>query len=139
MATPHLAGLMAYFVEIYGSESFPHMKPSELAQLSQLGGADQSEIDALVARDAAVETRESSLYDNVYAALPSFAQYVLPAPRVLDLFAPTPRKPDADASLTPAQIKGLVLKLASKGVLTDVKEGTPNLLAFNNATVVVKK
>lgn len=138
MATPHLAGLMAYFVEIYGSESFPHMKADELAELSQLGGADQSEIDALLNVDAQAEAVGSSLYDSVYAALPSFAQYILPAPRVLDLFAPTPKKPESD-SLTPAQIKGLVLKLASKGVLADVKEGTPNLLAFNNATVVVKK
>jgi cerevisin len=136
MATPHLAGLMAYFVEIYGSESFPHMQPSELAQLSLLGGADQSEIDALLNADAQVA--DASLYETVYAALPSFARYVVPAPRVLDLFAPTPKKPDTEA-LTPAQIKGLVLKLASKGVLADVKEGTPNLLAFNNATVVVKK
>jgi cerevisin len=135
MATPHLAGLMAYFLEIYGSESFPHLDPSQLVELSQLGGADQSEVDALLSVEPAAES--TGMYANVYAALPAFAQAVLPAPRVLDLFAPVP--PKKGDYLTPAQVKGLVLKLASKGVLTDVKEGTPNLLAFNNATVVVKK
>lgn len=137
MATPHLAGLMAYFLEIYGSESFPHLDPSQLVELSQLGGADQAEIDALLSVDESSSKEPAGIYANVYSALPSFAQAVLPAPRVLDLFAPVP--PKKGEYLTPAQVKGLVLKLASKGMLTDVKEGTPNLLAFNNATVVVKK
>lgn len=134
MATPHLAGLMAYFLEIYGSESFPHLEPSQLVELSQLGGADQAELDALLTP----APEAPGIYANVYASLPTFAQCVLPAPRVLDMFAPVPPKKGND-HLTPAQVKGLVIKLASKGVLTDVKEGTPNLLAFNNATVVVKK
>ncbi|KAJ9117621.1 hypothetical protein QFC22_004471 [Naganishia vaughanmartiniae] len=141
MATPHLAGLMAYLLEIYGSESFPSLDTDALAELSALGGADASEIAAQIAATSSAQEAERTVYSGVYNALPGFVKPFLPSPRLVSAFtnvAPTPKKPSVPA-LTPAQIKGLVVKLASKGVLTDVKEGTPNLLAFNNATVVVKK
>lgn len=138
MATPHLAGLMAYLLEIYGSESFPSLDSDALAELSVLGGADASEIAAIESVSFA-QGEERTVYSGVYSALPEFVKSFLPSPRLISAFtAPAPKKPSVPA-LTPAQIKGLVVKLASKGILTDVKEGTPNLLAFNNATVVVKK
>jgi hypothetical protein len=39
------------------------------------------------------------------------------------------------AVLTPAQLKALVLDLATRDLLTDIPDKTPNLLLFNNATV----
>ncbi|KAJ9104955.1 hypothetical protein QFC19_003750 [Naganishia cerealis] len=146
MATPHLAGLMAYMIEIYGSESFPALSPSELVDLSVLGGADEAELAALAAMETAGSSEEEEqvgVYSSVYNVLPGFVKPFLPSPRLVasaaGFTAPAPKKPSAPPALSPAQIKGLIVKLASKGMLTDVREGTPNLLAFNNATIVIKK
>lgn len=64
------------------------------------------------------------IYGQALSLLPKFAQAILPS------VAPIPKHGD----LTPAQLKKALIKLASAGLLTDLPTGTPNLLAFNNAT-----
>ncbi|ORX38809.1 peptidase S8/S53 domain-containing protein [Kockovaella imperatae] len=70
----------------------------------------------------------SSIYTSAYSLLPKLFQAVLPAPTLN--VAPIPK----NGTLTPKQLKKALIALASPGMLTDLPAGTPNLLAFNNAT-----
>jgi cerevisin len=126
MASPHICGLLAYLVSIEGTETF-----------SILSGDSESQVD---------ETEElavfgtTSLYGKALSLLPKLAQSVLPAPATVqdeDAIRPTPPK---KGELTPAKLKKALIALASPGKLIDqLPAGTPNLLAFNNATVAAKR
>jgi cerevisin len=104
MASPHVCGLLAYLLSIEGTETF-----SVLA-------AEESTVSA-----------SASAYASAFSFLPRIAQTFL---HQLS-FAPTPKKP---TTLTPAILKNALLKLSSKGVLSDLNSKTPNVLVFNNAT-----
>ncbi|ORY31022.1 peptidase S8/S53 domain-containing protein [Naematelia encephala] len=119
MASPHICGLLAYLLSIHGTETFD-------------------------IRDASEQVVDSaSLYARAYSLLPRLAQAVLPTPEQMPLvvsptgddFAPIPK----NATLTPAKLKKALIALASPGILTDLPSGTPNLLAFNNATLPSKR
>lgn len=115
MASPHICGLLAYLLSIHGSETF-----------SILENGDVVPVD------------ESSIYARAYSLLPSLVQSVLPNPLVSldseDSFRPIPK----NETLSPAKLKKALIGLASAGLLTDLPSGTPNLLAFNNATISKK-
>lgn len=113
MASPHIAGLLAYLTSIEGSDTF-----------SILEGAQEL---------VPVE-HEASAYSQAYDLLPELLQAVLPAPEeeVVELVR-------AKRELTPERLKKALIALASVGVLSDaggrsLPAGSPNLLAFNNAT-----
>ncbi|WVO16533.1 hypothetical protein L204_104212 [Cryptococcus depauperatus] len=110
MASPHICGLLAYLVSIHGTETF-----------SLFEGVDE-----LVA--------SQSVYDKAYAQawslLPNLAQAIFPEPKIK--ISSVLSKGD---SLTPPKLKKALLKLATPGVLTDLPKDSPNLLAFNNATL----
>ncbi|AFR97590.1 cerevisin [Cryptococcus neoformans C23] len=110
MASPHVCGLLAYLLSIYGTETFPAI------------GKDLDE--SLAATGPSIV---STAYAQAYAMLPSLAQAVLPKPELL----PVPPKND---TLTPTMLKEALLKLATSGKLSDLPSETPNLLAYNNAT-----
>lgn len=110
MASPHVCGLLAYLLSIYGTETFPAI------------GKDLDE--SLAATGPSII---STAYAQAYAMLPSLAQAVLPKPELL----PVPPKND---TLTPTMLKEALLKLATSGKLSDLPSETPNLLAYNNAT-----
>ncbi|KAG6910443.1 hypothetical protein DXG01_010798 [Tephrocybe rancida] len=117
MASPHTAGLLAYLLSIYPSAEFnPSFGPND--DLLSLTQPQQPFYFS------------SSVYAVVQAALPRWVSSFLP-PRSLveSMTAPVPRK-----GITPAQLKKTLLDLATRGVLSDLPEGTPNLLIFNNAT-----
>ncbi|KAL7419997.1 proteinase B [Cryptotrichosporon argae] len=116
MASPHIAGLLAYLLSIEGSKSF-----------------GIHNVDAIAAELVA----QPSLYAQAYSLLPKLAQAILPEPVIElvagdDEFAPVPMK------ISPAQLKKALIGLASPGLITDLPSGTPNLLAFNNATLAKK-
>ncbi|WOO80552.1 Subtilisin-like protease [Vanrija pseudolonga] len=113
MASPHIAGLLAYLISIEGSDTF-----------SILEGAQEL---------VPVE-HEASAYSQAYDLLPELLQAVLPAPEeeVVELVR-------AKRELTPERLKKALIALASPGILSDaggrsLPAGSPNLLAFNNAT-----
>jgi len=125
MASPHVAGLLAYFLSIQGSGTF------------SIGNLDLDE--------ASSTTSPVSLYTKAYSLLPRIVQAVLAAPVSQapllvaaegDEFRPVPTP--GNGTLTPSQLKKALIALASAGKLTDLPSGTPNLLAFNNATVPQK-
>ena len=113
MASPHTAGLLAYFLSIYPSATFNPIfdKSDDLISLT-------SEI---------TQTPLSGIYTIVHAVLPPWISAFLPAP---ELIAPVP-----DKILTPAQLKKAVLTLSTPGGLSDLPSKTVNLLIFNNATL----
>jgi cerevisin len=115
MASPHTAGLLAYLLSLYPSETFN----------------PEPEKDYFAFPTLAQQT--FSGYAVVHAALPSFIARFLPAPSFVDAFvAPVPY-PDRP-TMTPNQLKKALIALSSKGLLTDLPAETVNLLVFNNAT-----
>lgn len=125
MASPHICGLLAYLVSIEGTETF-----------SILSG--DSEIETEPIAETSV-----GMYGKAYSLLPKLVQKVIPAPafaigaRDQDEMRPVPPK---KGELTPAKLKKALIALASPGKLVDqLPAGTPNLLAFNNATLPTKR
>lgn len=116
MASPHICGLLAYLVSIEGTDTF-----------SVLAGDDLED----------VTSASASTYGKAYSLLPKLVQSVLPAPADEGSLRPVPPK---KGELTPAKLKKALIALASPGKLVDqLPVGTPNLLAFNNATAPAKR
>jgi len=120
MASPHTAGLLAYLLSIYPSETFnPVFDASGLPAVHMPLPHAQS-------------TFSSDIYSVAYAALPRWVSAFLPPPGLVELVnAPTPGRPK---TLTPKQLKQALIDLSSPGVLSDLPAYTVNLLLFNNAT-----
>ncbi|KAK7691286.1 hypothetical protein QCA50_004679 [Cerrena zonata] len=117
MASPHVAGLLAYLLSLYPSKVFnpeltPDLTPESLLSL-------QSHVSF------------GDVYKVAHSALPGWLSSFLPPPRLVeDVVAPIPDEP----TLTPLQLKKALLALSTKNVLTSLPDETPNLLVFNNAT-----
>jgi hypothetical protein len=81
-------------------------------------------------------TSPSTSLNPTLSALLSLAKAILPASffgadekvETIDLLAPIP------SPITPLKMKKAVTLLSSPGLVTDVGEGSPNLLVFNNYT-----
>ncbi|EIW71266.1 cerevisin [Tremella mesenterica] len=123
MASPHICGLLAYLLSIHGTETF-----------SLLEGDDSSDL------------APAGYYEKAYDLLPKAVQAVLPQPGagVGILVSPdgnqvAPIPPKNNGTITPAKLKKALIALASPGMLEDLPSGTPNLLAYNNATLPSKK
>lgn len=124
MASPHICGLLAYLVSIEGTETFSILSGESVESGSETESAEYT----------------VSMYGKAYSLLPKLVQSVIPAPalavRAEDEMRPVPPK---KGELTPAKLKKALIALASPGKLVDqLPAGTPNLLAFNNATVPTK-
>jgi len=112
MASPHVAGLMAYFLSLYPSVTFNPERSSFTDS-----NAEQHTF--------------SSMYRIVRDALPGFIHNILPSPAIIEAaVAPVPSKP-----LSSDELKDAILAIASVNKITgSLPKGTPNLLIFNNAT-----
>lgn len=120
MASPHVAGLLAYLLSVYPSRTF-----------DPVFDKDNSIVSLSSQRPSSV----SSLYAIAHRALPSFISVYLPNPDFMDILlgnvddvAPIPK------TLSPEQLKKALLALSSKGLLADLPDQTVNLLVFNNYT-----
>jgi cerevisin len=113
MASPHVAGLIAYLLSIYPSVTFdPEV------------GKYNTPTDSVMAMATA------TLYTAIHANLPVWIASFLPKPQAVltNSAAPIP------SIITPFQLKSAIEELSSPGLLTGVPENTVNLLVFNNAT-----
>ena len=122
MASPHICGLLAYLLSIHGTNTFS------------------------ILDEASIVPTNAGLYARAYSLLPRLAQAVLPVPTSVPLAVSPdgdelnrPIPPVNNGTLSPAQLKKAIIALASPGMLTDLPSGTPNLLAFNNATLERRK
>jgi cerevisin len=116
--------LLAYLLSIYPSESFD----------PKVGSIDLS--------------KHFPLISAISPTSPTFASVFAFARRLLDVFNKDEAKradavvytPGEDVApvpktLSPKQLKQALLALASPNMLSDLPKDTPNLLAFNNATI----
>lgn len=115
MASPHVAGLLAYLLSVYPHATFDPSLSKDFPSL--IFNELQSPF---------------SLYAMAHAVLPRFITSFLPSPEFVAATAPTPGKPK---TLSTTQLKAALLGLASDGLLSDVGKDSPNLLIFNNATI----
>lgn len=116
MASPHIVGLLAYLLSIYGTDDF-NLLTADAQQLSV--------IDV-----------EDSLASKLSSVMPIPAMALDLVSSVASYFAggDATVKSDIVGVLTPAELKKALIKLASPGVLTGLDSDTVNKLAFNNAT-----
>jgi len=125
MASPHTAGMLAYLLSIYPSESFD----------PKIGAIDLSKPFPFL-------TSAMTSTDPTFASVFAFAR------RLLAVFSKdetkradeVPYTPGEDVApvpktLSPKQLKQALLALATPSMLKDLPKDTPNLLIFNNATV----
>ena len=116
MASPHIVGLLAYLLSIYGTEDFK----------------------ALAGRGAelSVAEVEDSLASKLSSVMPIPAMALDLVSSVTSYFSnadPT-GKLEIDGVLSPNELKKALIKLASPNILTGLDSDTVNKLAFNNAT-----
>lgn len=108
MATPHIAGLTAYLLSLYGSPSF-----------------NPSLIDPTL--DASAFSAQTPLLQKAMSLLPSYVAAFIPQIIRSAVVAPTPKVP----TLTPAKLKKAILALATVDALSgELPAGTPNLSVF---------
>jgi cerevisin len=117
MASPHTAGLLAYLLAIYPSATFD---PSIASLFPSLELNTQRPFTGSFTR----------LYDSVYNVMPGWVSTFIPPPRLVEAVMAT----TGPKTLSPADLKSALIKLGSKGVLTQIPNNTVNLLVFNNFT-----
>lgn len=111
MATPHVAGLLAYFLSIY-----PHWSFNPRIASTVLPSHDSTLLTA---------------YTAAYEALPGFLSNVLPPPASF-----YGKAANIASTVSPDKLRRAVLALASSNKIAarTVPAGTPNLLIYNNMT-----
>lgn len=133
MATPHVVGMLAYLLSIYGSEEF-----IKVADALPAGHPAEAASDSVSVADFS-----TSLAGKLTSMLPIPAlalefvgglfggkQDIVSQAKIM---APIPDKPTVGSVLHPFDMKKALAKLSTPDVLKDVN-GSPNLLIFNNAT-----
>lgn len=120
MASPHIAGLAAYFLSIY-----PHV-----LNLAELGLAEQDEDDFVSSTGQAYDL-------NQYLSWGSFSQRGQIAfgkfREAVGFGNPKP-KTTGFKPMSSKTLKKAMIKLSTHGVLSSLPSETVNCLAFNNAT-----
>ncbi|PWZ00015.1 putative PRB1-protease B, vacuolar [Testicularia cyperi] len=115
MASPHIVGLLAYLLSIYGTDDFKLLGSSEQLSLADV---------------------EDSLASKLSSVMPIPAMALDLVSSVTGYFGgPAKAKSDIVGVLTPTELKKALIKLASPDVLTGLDADTVNKLAFNNATL----
>jgi cerevisin len=117
MASPHVAGLLAYLLSIFPD---PNFNPS-IASL---------DLPAPLTAVSSNPTMKTIL---------SIARYIMPSYFAAEVVEETESVAPIPTTISPAQLKKALIKLSSPDKLTDVGQGSPNLLVFNNATLLQSK
>ncbi|KAF8589519.1 hypothetical protein K439DRAFT_1405103 [Ramaria rubella] len=124
MASPHTAGMLAYLLSLYPSETFnPDLSSKSMLPASLLETAIQVYPGF---------TSLQRVYTVMRAALPTSVGQWFPAPRDASSSAPIPAP--GYPTLSPKELKDELLKLSTGDMLSQIPEDTINLLIFNNAT-----
>ncbi|KAG8817737.1 serine protease [Serendipita sp. 399] len=121
MASPHTAGLLAYYLSLYPSKSFdPKTSTLNFDAVAEFSTVANSEYPI-----AGI----SSVVSVLKKLMPTwFARETVLA------FEPGYDVAAVPGTLSPKQLKAAVKTLSTPDVLSDLPSGTPNLLIFNNAT-----
>lgn len=125
MATPHVVGMLAYLLSIYGSDEFVTISdalPSFHPAAQQLTFTDYT--SSFTSKLANLLPLPALAFDVLGGLFGGSKQQPMPV---------LAAKPGAGSVLHPNDMKKALLKLATPDALSDVS-GSPNLLIFNNAT-----
>ncbi|KAI0294908.1 peptidase S8/S53 domain-containing protein [Multifurca ochricompacta] len=117
MASPHVAGLLAYLLSIYPSKNFDPFTSSHVP--SELN-TQHPPTESL-----------TCIYEAAYKVMPRWVSGFLPPPQLVHAVTRIGVDP-----LSPSELKAALLRLSSGNLLTRVDRNTPNLLIFNNHTSV---
>lgn len=113
MASPHIAGLAAYYLSLYPSGGFaPSAEDYMAAGVPMPGSEEERELD---------EGKSRSIFNfgkQLVFGKPFGAKKTSSGQKPLD----------------PKVLKAAMLRLSTRNVLTDIPAATPNYLAFNNYT-----
>lgn len=129
MASPHTAGLLAYLLSLYPSKSFdPKTQTIDLsAATQQFFAASSSSADYPIAG-------LSSVWKFVTSIVPKWLSHEVAQEKSFDLYEGGEDVAPIPDTISPKKLKIALLALATSGALSDLPNGSPNLLIFNNAT-----
>ena len=102
--------MMAYLLSLYPSKTF---NPD-------------------ISKESSTANAYQALLSVAHATFPGWMSYLLPTPTQEAIFAPIPTDPE----LTTDVMKKALIRLSSKGKLSDLPEDTVNFLIYNNATAL---
>jgi cerevisin len=129
MASPHTAGMLAYLLSLYPSKSFdPKTATFDFDQAGQFFS-----VASAVNNDYPI--------GGVLAVLKKFmptwiVRSLASSERQVDEYVSGYDVAPVPDTMSPKKLKGALLVLSTEGVLSDLPSGSPNLLIYNNATVV---
>jgi len=123
-----VAGLVAYFLSIYGHQTFSPRVPLDVDNFMPFASA-QTTLEPILASP-------STSSNPTFSVLLSIAKAIFPASFfgakdavvTIDSLAPIPK------TITPDLMKKAIIRLSSPGLLGDVGKDSPNRLVFNNYT-----
>ncbi|CAE6501012.1 unnamed protein product [Rhizoctonia solani] len=124
MASPHVAGLLAYYLSVQGSRTF---SPKLLKNTNNPVVSNWSPTSAIMA----------VLPSWMTAFIPaSFIEQIIPASESDESFYNADGTLDVTqfGGITPTQLKTALINLGEKNRLSALPSNTVNVLAFNNAT-----
>ncbi|KAG8799148.1 serine protease [Serendipita sp. 411] len=125
MASPHTAGLLAYYLSLYPSKSFdPKTSTINFDVVAEFSTVATSEYPI-----AGI----SSVVSVLKKLMPGWFAKDITAESML-AYEPAYDVAAVPETLSPKQLKAAVLNIATSDALSDLPKGTPNLLIFNNAT-----
>jgi cerevisin len=130
MASPHTAGMLAYLLSIYPSKSFDPTTSTFNLETA----ADFFSVAASTTNDYPIAGL-SNVFHMLRKFMPGWMIRSVEERQVDDFeggddVAPVPN------TLSPKKLKQALLALSTSGALTDLPNGTPNLLIYNNATAL---
>ncbi|PWN48236.1 hypothetical protein IE53DRAFT_389580 [Violaceomyces palustris] len=114
MASPHIVGLLAYLLSIYGTDEFEFSSENtrQVMSISDFGDSLASKMTNFLPLPAVAIDFVTGLFGKTTA----------------------PTKPSVGGILEPSELKKAMVKLATSGILNGLDPDTVNKLAFNNAT-----
>lgn len=122
MASPHVVGLLAYLLSIYGTDEFHTVENAIPMGFKS------------VSTPVMTSNSLSSSLPMAYSLFNSVLSYFQPATQQVQQINFSEASPDIISVLHPSDMKKAMIKLSTSGALTDLDNDTVNKLIFNNAT-----
>lgn len=136
MASPHIVGLMAYLLSIYGTDDFTLIKD---AVPTRVAPAAMHQADTHGLRETGREHGEMSARRWLLQVLQKLMPSWMPSlerlfPQVPVLSTEIEQGLSIESALRPADLKKAMRRMAISNALEQLDPETTNKLAYNNAT-----
>ena len=131
MASPHTAGMLAYLLSLYPSTTFD----PKTSTFDFEAAADFFSTVSTTTNEYPIAGL-STIVKALKSVMPSWLASRAPHAPFVDTYTGGYEVPAVPDTISPKLMKQALLALATSGRLTDLPGGSPNLLIFNNATVL---